>query len=65
MMDGIFYLSTKHFNAENVQCLSADILCTHVYHAFQAELSTDGRSRNTVLASTCFCNDACLPDPLG
>jgi hypothetical protein len=57
-----YYLSSQHFDTENIQGLTPDILRTHVNNAFHAKLGADSCSRNTVLSSAGFCDDSGFPN---
>jgi hypothetical protein len=59
------YLSSKHFDAENIQGLTPDIFRSHVNNALHAELGTNGGSGNTVLSRTSLCDDSCFPYTTG
>jgi hypothetical protein len=59
------YLGTKHFDSENIQGLTAYILCTHVDDAFQTKPRADGRRGNAMLTGARLSDNARFSNPAG
>ena len=59
------YLGAKHFDPENIQGLTAYILCTHVDDAFQTKPRADGGRGDTMLAGASLGDDARFTNPAG
>lgn len=59
------YSCAEHTHTENVECLTTNVLRSHVHNTFQAEPGADCGGSDTVLTGTCLGNNTSLAYPLG
>jgi hypothetical protein len=56
-------LSAEHFDSEHIQCLAANVFCTHVDNTFQTKTCADSGCRNAMLTGSRLGNNALFSDP--